>query len=111
MSKDIQIKKTVFVKDNFEKVIDREFKTFAQPPAVELERTVEDFFQDYENLYYEIEPEGLTESHQYLIQRSLEIVDYEKDTEDIQPLLDEISQLRAQILDYQQQLIQANTPS
>jgi len=111
MSKDIQIKKTVFVKDNFEKVIDREFKTFAQPPAVELERTVEDFFQDYENLYYEIEPEGPTESHQYLIQRSLEIVDYEKDTEDIQPLLDEISQLRAQILDYQQQLIQANTPS
>lgn len=111
MSKDIQIKKTVFAKDNFEKVIDREFKTFAQPPAVELERTVEDFFQEYENLYYEIEPEGLTESHQYLIQRSLEIVDYEKDTEDIQPLLDEISQLRAQILDYQEQLIQANTPS
>ncbi len=111
MSKDIQIKKTVFTKDNFEKVIDREFKTFAQPPAVELERTVEDFFQEYENLYYEIEPEGLTESHQYLIQRSLEIVDYEKDTEDIQPLLDEISQLRAQILDYQEQLIQANTPS
>ena len=105
MSKDIQIKKTVFTKGNFEKVIDRQFKTFAQAPEVEVERTVADFFQDYENLYYEIEP------HQYLIKRSLEIVDYDKDTEDIQPLLDEISQLRAQILDYQEQLIQANTPS
>ena len=111
MSKNIQIKKTVFTKDNFEKVIDRQFKTFAQAPEVAAERTVADFFQDYENLYYEIEPEGETESHQYLIKRSLEIVDYEKDTEDIQPLLDEISQLRAQILDFQEQLIKANTPS
>ena len=111
MSKDIQIKKTVFTKDNFEKVIDRQFKTFAQEPEVVTERTVAEFFQDYEDLYYEIEPEGEIESHQYLIKRSLEIVDYDKDTEDIQPLLDEISQLRAQILEYQEQLIQANTPS
>jgi len=111
MSKDIQIKKTVFTKGNFEKVIDRQFRTFAQEPEVVAERTVAEFFQDYEDLYYEIEPEGEIESHQYLIKRSLEIVDYDKDTEDIQPLLDEISQLRAQILDYQEQLIQANTPS
>lgn len=111
MSKDIQIKKTVFPKKNFDKVIDRSFKTFAQPADVEQERTIEEFFQDYDNLFYEIAPEGPTQSHQYLIQRSSEIVDFEKDTQDIQPLLDEIAQLRAQILEYQQQLIEANTPS
>lgn len=111
MSKDIQIKKTVYPKGNFDKVIDRSFKTFAQQPDVEEERTVEEFFQDYENLFYEIPPEGATQSHQYLIQRSLEIVDFEKDTQDIEPLLDEIAQLRAQILEYQEQLIQANLPS
>ena len=111
MSKDIQIKKTVFSKKNFDKVIDRSFKTFAQLPPVEEERTVEQFFSDYENLYYEIPPEGETNSHQYLIARSSELIDFQKDTEDIQPLLDEIAQLREQILSYQQQLIAANTPS
>ena len=111
MSRDIQIKKTVFSKDNFEKVIDRSFKTFAQPEAIEEERTVEQFFTDYENLYFEIPPEGDTNSHRYLIQKSSELVDFDKDTDDIQPLLDEIAQLRQQILEYQQQLIAANTPS
>jgi len=111
MSRDIQIKKTVFPKDTFDKVVDRSFKTFAQPADVEQQITVEEFFQNYDDLYYEIPPEGETQSHQYLIKRSLEIVDYEKDTQEIQPLLDEIAQLRAQVLEYQQQLIEANTPN
>jgi hypothetical protein len=111
MSKDIQIKKTVFSKDNFEKVIDRSFKTFAQPPEVEEQLTVQQFFVEYENLYYDIPPEGETNSHQYLIQKSSEIVDFDKNTDEIQPLLDEIAQLREEILSYQQQLIAANTPS
>jgi hypothetical protein len=111
MSKDIQIKKTVFSKDNFEKVIDRSFKTFAQPPVVEEQLTVQQFFVEYENLYYDIPPEGETNSHQYLIQKSSEIVDFDKNTDEIQPLLDEIAQLREEILSYQQQLIAANTPS
>jgi len=38
------------------------------------------------------------------------VIDFEKDTTDIQPLLDEITQLRNQILDYQEQLIEANKP-
>lgn len=111
MSKDIQIKKTVFSKDNFEKVIDRSFKTFAQPLVVEEQLTVQQFFVEYENLYYDIPPEGETNSHQYLIQKSSEIVDFDKNTDEIQPLLDEIAQLREEILSYQQQLIAANTPS
>jgi len=40
----------------------------------------------------------------------MELVDFEKDTEDIQPLLDEIAQLRGQLLEYQEQLIEANKP-
>lgn len=111
MSKDIQIRKTVFSKDNFEKVIDRSFKTFAQPLVAEEQMTVEQFFAAYENLYYDIPPEGETNSHQYLIQKSSELVDFDKNTDDIQPLLDEIAQLREEILSYQQQLIAANTPS
>jgi len=110
MANEIRIKKTVFEKGNFDKVVDRSFNTFAQPTPIEEQPTVEEFFDLYEQLYYEIPVEGTTQSHQYLIQRSSELVDFQKDTEDIQPLLDEIAILREQILEYQQQLIEANTP-
>ena len=110
MAKDISIKKTVYQKDTFGKVIDRTFKTFTQPLSEEQERTIEQFFSEYERLFLEIQPEGDNLSHEYLLKRSSEIVDFEKDTTDIQPLLDEISQLRAQVLEYQEQLIEANKP-
>lgn len=111
MANEIKVKKTVYKKNQFDKVVDRNFRTFAQPEPVEESITVEQFFDLYEELYYEIPIEGDRNSHRYLIQRSSEIVDFEKDTQDIQPLLDEIATLRIQLLDYQQQLIDANTPS
>jgi len=88
MANEIRIKKTVFEKGNFDKVVDRSFNTFAQPTPIEEQPTVEEFFDLYEQLYYEIPVEDTTQSHQYLIQRSSELVDFQKDTEDIQPLLD-----------------------
>lgn len=111
MANEIQIKKTVYRRDQFDKVIDRNFTTFSQPPAVEDEVTLEEFFELYERFYFEIPLEGDRNSHRYLLQRSSEVVDFERDTQDIQPLLDEIATLRTQILEYQQQLIEANTPS
>ena len=110
MANEIRLQKTVYEKGNVDKVIDRTFNTFAQPVPVEDLPTVEEFFELYEQLYYEIPIEGVTQSHQYLVQRSSELLNFEKDTEDIQPLLDEIAILREQILEYQQQLIEANTP-
>ena len=110
MARNVNIKKTVYDKDKFSKVVNREFSTFAQPAPIENERSLEEFFDDYERLYYEMPVEGDSKSHKYLIARSSELVDFEKDTQDIQPLLDEIAQLREQILTYQQQLIEANTP-
>lgn len=105
MAENIKIQKTVYKKDQFGKVVDRTFSTFAQPDLLPAERTVEEFFNDYENLYYDIPPKGAAQSHEYLIGKSSELVNFEKDTEDIQPLLDEIAQLRTQILDYQQQIV------
>ena len=110
MANEIKIEKTVFNRNQFNKVIDRSFKTYAQPEPVEEQVTVDEFFTLYEQLFYEIPVEGDVNSHTYLIQRSSELVDFEKDTQDIQPLLDEISILREQILEYQNQLIEANTP-
>jgi hypothetical protein len=107
MANEVRIKKTVYNKEQLDKVVDRSFKTFAQPvPEEEAQITVEEFFLAYEDLYFEIPIEGENNSHQYLIQRSSELVDFEKDTQDIQPLLDEIAQLRQLNLDQQQQIIE-----
>ena len=110
MARDIQIKKKVYEKSTFNKVVDRSFKSYGKVEEVIQPTTVDEFFADYERLYYEISPDGETKSHEYLIKKSMELVDFEKDTEDIQPLLDEIAQLRQQILEYQEQLIEANKP-
>lgn len=107
---DIQIIKKVYDKSAFNKVVDRSFKSFGQKEEQAQPTTVDEFFSDYERLYYEISPDGETKSHEYLIRKSMEIVDFEKDTEDIQPLLDEIAQLRMELLKYQEQLIEANKP-
>ena len=110
MVNEIKIQKTVYNKDQFDKVVDRSFKTFAQPKPVEEQTSIEEFFSLYEQFYFEIPVEGELNSHRVLVERSSELVEFEKNTEDIQPLLDEISILREQILEYQQQLIAANTP-
>ena len=110
MVNEIKIQKTVCNKDQFDKVVDRSFKTFAQPEPVEEQTSIEEFFSLYEQFYFEIPVEGELNSHRVLVERSSELVEFEKNTEDIQPLLDEISILREQILEYQQQLIAANTP-
>jgi len=105
MANEVKIQKTVYTKDQFNKAVDRNFKTYIQPDILEDTVTVEKFFLDYEKLYYEIPTDGSTESHQQLIKRSSELVSFEKDTADIQPLLDEIAQLRLQNLEAEQQII------
>ena len=102
----IEVRKTVYNKETFDKVVDRDFKTFV-PPAVEQDTdTVEEFFRLYNKLYYTIPLEGENNSHQYLLHKSSELVDFEKTTEDIQPLLDEIGQLRAQLLSANEQIFE-----
>ena len=109
MARDIQIKNKVYAKDELDKVIDRDFSFFVPEAVEEEEITVDEFFTAYENLYFEIPIKGETNSHEYLIKRSTELAGYEKDTTDIQPLLDEISILREQLLGAQEQILELRT--
>lgn len=105
MAKNIEIKKTVYTKDNFNKVVDREFKSFKQPAEVPVEKTVDQFFKDYEDLYLDIPIEGDEKSHRYLYDRSGELLDIQDAETNIQPLLDEIAELRQLLLESQQEII------
>lgn len=106
MSNKLEIKKTVYSNSEYSKVVDREFKTFAQPEDVPAEITIDEFFDAYEKLYYQIPIEGTTKSHTYLVARSTELAPLPSQEEDITPLLDEISQLREQLLEANQQIIE-----
>ena len=111
MDSNIQIAKTVFNTDKFNKVVDTSFKTFTQPVPEEDPDTPEELFRLYEKLYFSIDITGETNSHEYLIRKSSELVSYDAVTEDIQPLLDEITQLREQNLALNQQLIDLEAAS
>jgi hypothetical protein len=105
MDSNVRVVKTVFNTDKFNKVVDTSFKTFTQPVPEEDTDTPEELFRLYEKLYYTIDVTGETNSHEYLIKKSSELVTFDRVTEDIQPLLDEIAQLRDQNLALNQQLI------
>jgi len=104
MARNIRIHKTVVSKDDFDKVVDTSFTAFKNQEVEEDEDLKAQFFNLYEKLYYELPLNGEEDSHEFLIRESSKLVDLEKDTEDIQPLLDEITQLRRQLLELNTQL-------
>lgn len=109
MASNIQIQKTVLNKPEFLKVVDKSFSTFTQPiPNTGLD-TTEEFFRLYEELYYVIDVTGPTNSHEYLVRKSSELLNFDAVTEDIQPLLDEIAQLRVDNLTLNQQILALET--
>lgn len=109
MANDIKIQKTVYNVTEFGKVVDRSFTTFTQPVPEEDVDTVDEFFRLYEKLYLVIDVEGETNSHEYLVKKSSELINFEANTEEIQPLLDEIAQLRQQLLSANQQILDLET--
>lgn len=106
MDKKVKISKAVYNRERYNKVIDRSFKEFVEETPEEDLDTVNELFRLYEKLFYSIPIKGEERSHEYILRRSSEIADYEKTTEDIQPLLDEIANLRRQLLNANQQNIE-----
>ena len=92
--------RNVFDKTTFNKTIDTNFSqlglTNVQDPSffdINL-ATIPDFWTLYDKFFYEIPKEGVTNSHRYLAQTSGDYADFERIQEEINALLDEISELR-----------------
>ena len=58
----------VYTKSEFQKIVDINFKEFGKT-AEEQRKTVEEFFEDYEELFYDIPAEGESNSHKYLVEK------------------------------------------
>ena len=115
MSENIKFQKQVFDKRQYNKTIDTSFtqlgiKTLTEQIAETP--SVNDFFQMYNELFYDINEKGPTNSHEYLIKQSSEYVNFEQDNEEIEALQEEIAQLRIDLLNSQKEVIelQTNTP-
>jgi len=99
----IPVQKTVFNKDQFSRVVNTQFSQLINQGIEEdqLSFTVDDFFQLYEEVFYQIPKEGDTNSHRYILQREADYLGVSISQDDIQALLNEITSLRQQVLDAQ----------
>lgn len=112
MEKKIDVKKTVFNKAEYQKIIDTSFNELGVTNIIDDINntvTVDKFFTYYNELFYEIPERGSTNSHEYLIRTSGDYINFEEQSEIIEALQEEINVLRETNLDLQSQLIEAKT--
>jgi len=110
----INLNKKVYAKNQYERVIDTKFSQLANTPTetspvVSPSISVQEFFQYYNELFFEIPKEGETNSHEYLIKTSSEYINSTLINEDIQALLDEINILQQQNLELNRQLVELSS--
>jgi hypothetical protein len=103
----ISLDKNVFNKKDFEKLINTKFTQLIND-EVNVEETfnLDDFFQLYEELFFQIPKEGDINSHRYILNKEAEYLGINiNDQVNIQALLDEITSLRNELLDANKTLL------
>ena len=109
MAEQIVLTKQVYDKNQYQKVIDTSFTQLVQPFTQDTGSplpSVNQFFDYYNQLFFDIPKFGEVNSHEYLIQTSQEYVGLSNVVNDeIQALIDEVTELRQENLELQQQLL------
>lgn len=108
---EVKLNKQVFGKVSYPKVVDTEFRQLVQPEDVTIVEepiSVAEFFAEYDRLFFEIPQDGAG-SHDELVKRSSAYIGVSGQSEQIQGLLDEINELRAQLLSAQQEIVNLST--
>ncbi len=111
MAESVQLNKTLYGKITYPNVINTEFTQLvgANPTDGPAPITIEEFFQAYNDLFFEIPIDGEFNSHLELIKRSTEYVGVNQTTDEVDALLTEINQLRLENLRLNQQLDELNS--
>ena len=104
----VNLNKQVFAESEYKKVIDTSFTQLVSIPEVTPTPTisVDQFFQNYQELFYLIPKFGDANSHEYLVKTSSNYIGITKEqNEEIQALINEITTLRQSNLELNQQLV------
>ena len=105
----ISLNKNIFNKGEFEKVVDNRFKQLIKTQGLDDDITIEDFFQLYDELFFQIPREGDINSHRYILNREAEYLGVTiSETSDIQALLNEITTLRQDLLNANKTILDLN---
>ena len=109
----ITLNKSVFEKRQYEKVIDTSFTQLVQPAAtssvIAPSISIAEFFTNYQTLFFEIPKYGTVNSHEYLIKTSQEYAGDFNNDDTVQALIEEVTSLRQENLDLQQQILNTTT--
>lgn len=112
MEQKVDTKKKVFNKAQYPKTINTQFSQLGVTSitqAIAETPTVEEFFNLYDELFYDIPALGATNSHEYLVRTSGEYINFDEQSEIIQALQEEITGLREENLQLQIQAVENTT--
>tara|TARA_Y100000361_G_scaffold153758_1_gene176500 strand:- start:1853 stop:2371 length:519 start_codon:yes stop_codon:yes gene_type:complete len=104
MANRIDLKKEIYLKSEYEQVINTKFTSLGVSSVnedIEIEDNVSVFFEQYNTLFYDIPAEGETNSHDFLVKTSGEYINFDANLEEIEALRTEITELRKEILQLQ----------
>lgn len=111
MSSIVDLSKQVFEKQQYQQVVDTSFSqltvggTSAATSTIAATPTVQEFFDSYSQIFYQIPKTGEINSHQYLVNQSSAYIGGEGTNEEVTALLAEVTALREENLQLQQQLL------
>ncbi len=112
VEKKIDLLKNVFNKIQYAKTINTSFTELGITSVAEdlaQQPSVDKFFELYNSLFYDIPPNGETNSHEFLVRQSGEYINFERNVEEIEALQAEITQLRKDLLGSQIENIEIRT--
>lgn len=111
MAENIKLNKEVYSAGAFKNTVNTNFSQLVNVPTVTTASSVfvpdvsiQEFFQDYQSLFFQIPKFGDINSHEYLIKTSTDYIGYAPVNGEIEAIIEEITFLRQQNLDLQQQL-------
>ena len=111
MAQEVKLVKEVYGRTTFSKVVDTSFTELVAVPtgsAIAPQVTVEEFFNLYNELFFQIPATGEVNSHEYLVARSTEYLGGGVLTDNEKAYIEEINSLRQQLLEANTNLLTIN---
>ena len=106
MEQEINLVKEVYGETTYKNVINTQFTQLYTPDEpVQEDITVDEFFRNYDDLFFDIPIKGEINSHEYLVQKSSAYIGGSVLTDNEKALIDEINSLRQQLLQANKNLV------
>ena len=112
MAQQINLVKEVYGRNTFTRVVDTSFSELYTPVtasvAVGQQVTVDEFFDLYNELFFDIPATGEINSHEYIVARSTEYLGGGVLTDNEKAYIEEINALRQQLLEANANILSLN---